>query len=904
MMAERFPLQSDDIREAFLSFFASKDHLRLPSSSLVPQGDSTLLFTNAGMVQFKDIFLGLRDAPHPRATTSQKCVRAGGKHNDLDNVGYTARHHTFFEMLGNFSFGDYFKEEAISHAWEFVTQRLGLDSSRLWVTVFREDQESRCLWEKVAGSSLPSERIISMGEKDNFWAMGDTGPCGPCTEIHYDRGPQYRCQAENCGIGRCDCDRYFEIWNLVFMQYNREPSGEMVPLPKPSVDTGLGLERVASILQGVASNFDTDLFLPLIKIVEDLSGLSYSDDPRGFAFRVVADHARACAFLISDGVLPSNEGRGYVLRRILRRAVRYGKKLGIQEAFLSRVAEGVIRKMGPIYPDLYKNQDFVLKVISLEEERFEQTLNAGLSLLEIAMEETVTAGQRVIPGEAAFRLYDTYGFPRELTEELASEKGLGVDTAGFAAAMAAQRDLARAASTFKTRNREAEAYKDLGLPATTFSGYEKVADESAIVRILLEGRSVESASQGQEAEVITMATPFYPESGGQVGDAGEIRTSAGAFAVDDTQRPIADLIVHRGRVTEGYIALGDVGDLRVSPWRRGETARHHTATHLLHAALRRVLGSHVQQAGSLVTFNRLRFDFSHVGQVSREELDQVQRLVNEKIREDLPVASRESTYPEAVQEGALAFFGEKYGERVRVITAGEDDFFSKELCGGTHLRRTGEIGLCLIVSESSIGSGLRRLEAVVGAAAEEMVVHKLEMIESVSRSLGATGDDLRTRVDTLLEDQEKKTQELNRLRREIASLEGERLKAEARRLEGGLVVVSRVSDPSLISEVQEYLQRSVPSGVCVLAGISDSNILLRASVSADLTARGFSAVEELRKLAKRLGGGAGGRADWAQGGGKDPSALEGALREAEESLIQRLAHGPGGPMDSRPGSGS
>ncbi len=897
-MKSKAPVQSEEIRESFLSFFAAKDHLRLPSSSLVPQGDPTLLFTNAGMVQFKDVFLGQRPAPHARATTVQKCVRAGGKHNDLDNVGYTARHHTFFEMLGNFSFGDYFKEEAIAYAWEYVTQVLRLDRSRLWVTVYRDDPESRRIWERVAG--LSPERIVSLGEKDNFWAMGDTGPCGPCTEIHFDRGIQYRCLAPQCGIGQCDCDRFFEIWNLVFMQYNREASGEMAPLPKPSVDTGMGLERVASILQEVHSNFDSDLFLPVIRIVETVSGRSYSDDPRGFAFRVIADHARACTFLISDGVLPSNEGRGYVLRRILRRAVRYGKKLGIQDSFMSQVAQGVVEKMGPIYPELRKNQDFILKVLSLEEGRFQQTLTAGLNILEKTIEEGLASGQRVIPGEAAFRLYDTYGFPRELTEELAAEQGLTVDPAGFDVAMSTQREQARAASRFQARDRDAEVYRNLDLPPTAFVGYDRLGEESTVVELLVNGQPVESISQGQEAEAITIATPFYPEGGGQVGDSGEIVTGSGAFTVEDTQRPVPDVIIHRGRVMEGYLSLGDVAQLTVNASRRWETARHHTATHLLHAALRRVLGPHVQQAGSLVTFNRLRFDFSHVGQASREELEMAERLVNEKVREDLPVTAVVRSYREAVDEGALAFFGEKYGDQVRVITVGQDGFFSKELCGGTHLRRTGEIGICYIVGEGGIGSGLRRIEAVVGAAAEEMLARKLKLLDNISGRLGATSEDLETRLEALLEEQEKKVQELDRLRRELATMEGERLKASALVIEDHLVLVSRVPDATLISDVQEYLQRAIPSGVCILAGVSDSNIQLRASVTSDLAARGVSAVEELRNLAKRLGGGAGGRPDWAQGGGKDIQGLEAALGETQESLKLRLSQGPNAGPNARP----
>ncbi|MDP2935887.1 MAG: alanine--tRNA ligase [Dehalococcoidia bacterium] len=881
-------MQSEEIRESFLSFFEAKDHLRLPSSSLVPQGDPTLLFTNAGMVQFKDVFLGQRPSPHPRATTVQKCVRAGGKHNDLDNVGYTARHHTFFEMLGNFSFGDYFKEEAIAYAWEYVTCVLGLDTSRLWATVYREDHESRHIWERVAG--LPPERILPLGEKDNFWAMGDTGPCGPCTEIHFDRGPQHRCQAPECGIGRCDCDRYFEIWNLVFMQFERQPSGELVPLPKPSVDTGMGLERVASILQGVESNFDTDLFLPLIRIVEELSGRSYSDDPKGFAFRVVADHARACAFLISDGVLPSNEGRGYVLRRILRRAVRYGMQLGIQDPFLDKVAQSVIRKMVPVYPGLYQNQDFILRVISMEEGRFQQTLSAGLNVLEKTIEERVGAGQRVIPGEVAFRLYDTYGFPRELTEELAAERGLTVDFAGYQEAMSAQRGQARAASKFQVRDQAADLYKDLGIPPTAFLGYERLAADSTVVQLLLNGGPVETISQGQEAEFITMASPFYPEGGGQVGDTGEIRTSTGAFTVQDTQRPTPDLIIHRGRVAEGYLSLGDAARLQVAAGRRWEIARHHTATHLLHAALRRVLGPHVQQAGSLVSFNRLRFDFSHIGPVSREELEQAQRLVNATVRDDLPVTGRMTSHREAANEGALAFFGEKYGDQVRVITVGESSVFSKELCGGTHLSRTGEIGFCYIVSEGSIGSGLRRIEAVAGEAAEEALTRKLKLLDLVSSRLGAKGDDLETKLQMLLEDVDKKDQEIGRLRSEMAGTVGEKLKAVASNVGDLFILVSRVPDPILIGDIQSYLQRNIQSGVCILAGVSDANIQLRALVSPDLAAQGISAVDELRVVAKKLGGGAGGSHDWAQGGGKNLNDLDSVLRETEESLKIRLSH--------------
>jgi alanyl-tRNA synthetase len=879
-------MQSEEIRESFLHFFDSKGHQRVPSSSLVPQGDPTLLFTNAGMVQFKDYFLGLRQPPYPRAATAQKCLRAGGKHNDLDNVGYTARHHTFFEMLGNFSFGDYFKAEAIAFAWEYLVGVLGLPRDRLWVTIYREDEESRTLWQKVARVS--PERIIGLGEKDNFWAMGDTGPCGPCTEVLIDRGEEYRCQAPRCGIGQCDCDRYFELWNLVFMQYNREPSGELVPLPRPSVDTGMGLERITSILQGVPSNYDTDLFLPLIALVERLCGQSYSDDPRGFAFRVVADHARACTFLVGDGVLPSNEGRGYLLRRILRRAVRYGRKLGIEGEFLGQVAQGVIEKMGRAYPELAKNRDFILKVISLEETRFQQTLTTGLNVLEKTIGQALAAGQRLIPGEEVFRLYDTYGFPKELTEELAAERGLGVDWPSFQAAMAAQREQARAASKFYAQDQPGEVYQSLGLPPTAFVGYERLEEESTIVAILVAGQPVESASQGQEVEVITMSTPFYPEGGGQIGDAGEIRTSTGRVLVADTQRPLPELIVHRGQVAEGFVSTGDRAQLLVESQRRQETARHHTATHLLHAALRQVLGPHVQQSGSLVSYDRLRFDFSHLGPVRREELEQVQRLVNEKVREDLPVVVQNTSYDQAVAAGALAFFGEKYGDRVRVVALGREEAFSKELCGGTHVGRSGEIGFCLILGESGIGAGLRRIEALVGRAAEKAVEERLGQMEAIASRLGASLENLEARIQGLLEEREQRAREVERLRQALAREEGERLREKGIKVGRSWLVVGEVSDIDIAAPVVEYLQRALPSGVSIVGSAGGGRVYLGGTVSPDLVAAGFSAVEELRKVARKLGGGAGGRPDWAQGGGKDANKLSEALEGAKQELERAL----------------
>ncbi|MBI3978848.1 MAG: alanine--tRNA ligase, partial [Chloroflexi bacterium] len=887
----------DQLRHAFLDFFVGKGHTIVPSSSLVPQGDPTLLFTNAGMVQFKDVFLGTERRPYTRATTAQKVVRAGGKHNDLDVVGRTARHHTFFEMLGNFSFGDYFKRDAIDYAWEFVTGVLGMPADRLWVTIYQDDDEAFALWREIAG--VPAERIVRLGAKDNFWAMGDTGPCGPCSEIHIDRGAQLRCAAPECGVGKCDCDRWLEIWNLVFMQFNRDQAGVMTPLPRPSIDTGMGLERAASVLQNAPSNWDTDLFQPIIRRVAALSGQPYHPDERGFPHRVVGDHARACAFLIADGVVPGNEGRGYVLRRILRRAVRYGRKIGMAEGSFAQMADTVIGLMGHAYPELVTNRDFVLRVIGMEEVRFGQTLTTGLNLLDRVIDDLTGRGERVIPGEEVFKLYDTFGFPAELTQEIAEERGLEVDRAGFDQAMARQREMARAAMKFGVAaGQEATIYQPLEIPATRFVGYERLTDHSVVVGLLVEGEPVETARAGQRGELITVETPFYAESGGQIGDRGEIRGPAGRFVVEDTQRVRADLVVHRGAVAEGLLSLGDQVELAVDAARRRQIARHHTATHLLHAALRQVLGPHVQQAGSLVAPDRLRFDFTHLGPVTGEELAEIERLVNERIRDNLLVNTSVMSYAEAVATGALAFFGEKYGDLVRVLRVGPQALstlpgglerpFSVELCGGTHLRATGEAGFFVILGESSIGAGLRRIEAAVGAAAERVVEERLRLVSSVAHRIGAPPQEVEQRLGALLAEMETDRKRLAQLQREVLRRQVDEIVGRARRVDGVPVLAAQVNAPDVdtLREVGDWVRDRLGQGVIVLAAIIEEKPTFVTLVTPDLVARGLHAGRLARQIAQITGGGGGGRPEIAQAGGRDKSKLPEALR-AVDTLVQQ-----------------
>ncbi|HDM32846.1 MAG TPA: alanine--tRNA ligase, partial [Deltaproteobacteria bacterium] len=743
-------MKGSEVRSRFLEYFKQRGHTVVASSSLVPASDPSLLFTNAGMVQFKAVFLGSEKRPYTRATSSQKCVRAGGKHNDLENVGVTARHHTFFEMLGNFSFGDYFKEGAIGYAWDFLVNVLGLDPERLWVTVYKDDDEAHDIWKDKIG--VRPERIVRLGEKDNFWSMGDTGPCGPCSEIIYDQGPGVGCGRPECNI-ECECDRFLEIWNLVFMQYNRDENGELTPLPKPNIDTGMGLERITAVLQGVHSNYDTDLFMPIIDYISRISGVSYgSNDDTDIAMRVIADHARASAFLVSDGVLPSNEGRGYVLRRIIRRALRHGKTLGLKDTFLSKVAGVVAEEMGDVYTELKTRWGFVDKVISSEEERFLKTLDKGLAMLDQVISTTKATGQAMIPGEDVFRLYDTYGFPWDLTADIARGKGLDIDMDGFEREMERQREQARAASSFSqvASNTSGTA----GNLRTDFVGYDSLSLNARVTGIFMprpgqenpsfhEGQAVESISEGMEAFVITDATPFYGESGGQVGDTGIMRAPGLDAVVVDTLKPAQDLIVHRVKVEKGVLRKGQDLLLEVDVERRNAIMRHHSATHLLQSALRQVLGDHVHQSGSLVNETRLRFDFTHFAPLSHEEIDKIEDLINTHVLNDLPIKVDILPREQAIQRGAMALFSEKYGDEVRVVTMGD---VSVELCGGTHCTRTGQIGLVKIISESGVASGIRRIEAIAGMESLKRFREFSVAIDSLSDSLKCTRNEILDRV--------------------------------------------------------------------------------------------------------------------------------------------------------------
>ncbi|MBE3581162.1 MAG: alanine--tRNA ligase [Thermoanaerobacteraceae bacterium] len=881
-------MTGNEVRKNFLSFFASKGHTVVPSSPLVPHNDPTLLFTNAGMVQFKDVFLGLDRRPYKRATTAQKCVRAGGKHNDLDTVGRTARHHTFFEMLGNFSFGDYFKKEAIEFAWEFLTRVLELPQERLWATVYQDDEEAFKLWQEIAG--LPPERIIRMGEKDNFWSMGDTGPCGPCSEIIYDRGPEHSCGAEVCALGVCDCDRWLEIWNLVFMQYDRDAAGNLTPLPRPSIDTGMGLERIASVLQGVESNFDTDLIRPLITAVEKLSGRRYSRGEEGFPFRVIADHARSCAFIIADGVLPGNEGRSYVLRRILRRASRFGMVLGLEEPFLYRLVPVVAAIMSEAYPELAAREGDLMRIIRQEEERFHATLHEGLRVLGGILAGAEKEGRREVTGQEAFVLYDTYGFPLDLTEEIAGERGFSVDREGFARAMEAQRERARAA---REEDKGYELEITLGsilgdVKPTVFTGYTSWEEEGVTLALLGEGERVQALEAGEKGWAVFDRTPCYPEGGGQVGDRGEVSWSGGRAAVLDTRRLPAGKILHELEIKSGTLRPGARVRIAVDVERRRATARNHTATHLLHRALKEVLGEHANQAGSLVAPDRLRFDFTHFAPLTEEELKAVEARVNEKILANLAVDTLETSLQEAKAMGAIALFGEKYGERVRVVKIGE---YSLELCGGTHVRNTAELGIFRLTGESGIGSGLRRLEAVTGSAALEFLAAERAELERAAALLKVPVNNVSRRVEALLTQVKGLERELASLRSRLASYEVDRLLAEVKEVNGVRVLPARVqvTEAEALRELADLVRAKMGSGVVILGSAGNGRVNFVAMASKDVVARGVHAGNLLREVARVAAGGGGGRPDMAQAGGKDPSKLEEALFYSLRVVAQQVA---------------
>lgn len=874
-------LTGNEIREKFLKYFESKGHTIVPSSSLVPHDDPTLLFTNAGMNQFKEVFLGMDKRPYKRATTAQKCVRAGGKHNDLDTVGRTARHHTFFEMLGNFSFGDYFKRDAIAYAWEFLTEVLGLPKDKLYATVYLDDDEAYALWQELAG--LPPERIIRLGEKDNFWAMGDTGPCGPCSELLIDRGEEFRCGAEVCAIGECDCDRWLEIWNLVFMQYNRDESGKMNPLPKPSIDTGMGLERVTSVLQDVASNYDTDLLRALIMEVEKISGANYFADQKGFPFRVIADHVRACTFLIADGVLPSNEGRGYVLRRILRRAVRFGIVLGIKRPFMHEIVPVVAELMGKAYPEVVEKKDYVSQVIKVEEERFHETLEDGMKLVDEIIAKIKKEGRYEISGREAFTLYDTYGFPLDLTEDIAEENGLAIDREGFAAAMDEQRRRARAARQDTAMLAGQELYAEIGqkMGATPFLGYEHNKATANVVALIINQEFATGAKAGDHVEIILNETPFYGESGGQVGDTGIIKTHKAEVKIYDTKKAFNGVIIHYGEMTRGELSFGDVVEVEIDAGRRRKIAANHSATHLLHKALKEVLGDHVNQAGSLVTPDRLRFDFTHFKAVEKDELRKIEERVNEMIMTALPVDISVMSLEDAKTQGATALFGEKYGDEVRVVKMGD---YSTELCGGTHLKTTGEAGLFRLLGESGIGAGLRRIEAVTGFGALAYIDELEEKLGEVAGLLKSSPAEIAKRVEVLLQNYREKEKELATLQAQMAKQESAGVLDQAREIKGVKVLAAAVTAPDMdaLRGMGDMLRDKLGTGVVVVGAVQDNKVNFVAMVTKDLLDKGVHAGNIIREVAKTAGGGGGGRPDMAQAGGKDPAKLQEALDKVYE----------------------
>ena len=879
------PSAASEIREAFEVFFERRGHRRVPSASLIPDSDPTLLFTNAGMVPFKRLFLGEETRDYARATSAQKCMRVSGKHNDLENVGRTPRHHTFFEMLGNFSFGDYFKPEAIEYAWEFVTGVLALPSGRLHATVFRDDDDAYGLWRDRVG--LPESRIYRLDEADNFWAMGDTGPCGPCSEIYYDFGPQPHCKNSRCDPS-CECGRFLEIWNLVFMQFNRDAAGKMTPLPKPSIDTGAGLERLAMVVQGVQWTYQTDLFATILRRAQELSGVALgTDSEKDVSLRVVADHARAVSFLIGDGVLPSNEGRGYVLRRILRRAARHGVLLGLERPFLHAVCDSVIDEMGGAYPELVERRAYITERVRHEEERFLETLSKGLSLLEEeirAVKHKVGRAGAVLPGEVAFRLYDTFGFPLDLTEDILRSHGLRVDQEAFDAAMDSQRERARAAWKGSGDVAVSQVYAKIALDEpVVFRGYETLHLEARIRAILRAGAPVDRAGLGDEVEVVTDQTPFYAESGGQVGDQGEIRTRSGRIKVADTLRPVTGLVVHRGRVVAGEVALGEAAELTVNSELRQATIRNHSGTHLLHAALRQVLGPQALQKGSLVAPERLRFDFTHDAPLSQEEIERIEDLVNGWIERNAPARIRELPYAKAIEEGAIAIFEEKYGDVVRVISFGD---FSTELCGGTHARATGEIGVLKVLSESGIASGVRRIEALTGQGALAHMRAQERALRTIADLLRAPPGELAARIEKLLEERRALEKELERLRAERRGAASGDLLSQVREIGGVKVLAARAegADPKELRSMVDELRARLSSGIVMVAAEGEGRVTLAIGVTPDLVSR-FRAGELVREVAQVVDGKGGGRADFAQAGGRDPAKLEAAI-EKLYALVQ------------------
>ncbi len=874
-------MNSAEIRTAFLTYFADQGHEIVPSSSLVPGNDPTLLFTNAGMVQFKDVFLGLDKRSYVRAVSSQRCVRAGGKHNDLENVGYTARHHTFFEMLGNFSFGDYFKQDAIRFAWEFLTQVMKLPAERLWVTVYQDDEEAADIWLNEIG--IDKQRFSRIGDKpgakqyvsDNFWAMGDTGPCGPCSEIFYDHGEAV--PGGPPGTPDEDGDRYVEIWNLVFMQYNRDKQGTLTPLPKPSVDTGMGLERLAAVMQGVHSNYGIDLFKHLIR---DAARVTDTTDLTNNSLKVIADHIRSCCFLISDGVVPSNEGRGYVLRRIIRRAIRHGHKLGMRQPFFHKLVASLEKEMGEAYSELTQHKDMIERVLRQEEERFAETLDQGMQILDDAIQQL--KGKR-IPGDVVFKLYDTYGFPADLTADVARERGLQIDEAGFDQAMTEQRERARASKSFAVDYSQSIDIKT----ATDFTGYDQVEGESEVLAIYKEGQTAKALEAGESGMVILNLTPFYAESGGQIGDSGLLSSDSGKFAVQDTQKQGNDVYGHLGTMLDGRIEVGQMLTARIDTQRRQDIKYNHSATHLLHAALRKVLGDHVQQKGSLVDSERLRFDFAHFEPVTPEQLRTIEDMVNEEIRKNHAVETSLMSQDEAVKSGAVALFGEKYGDTVRVLKMGE---FSMELCGGTHVNRTGDIGLMKIISETGIAAGVRRIEAVTGRHATDWIEQQEEKLVRIADLVRGNRDDALDKVKQLVDRGKQLEKELQQLKSKLASSAGSDLASQAQDINGIKVLAAKLegADVPTLRSTLDQLKNKLGAAAVVLAAVNNGKISLVAGVTKEQT-KLIKAGDLVNAVATQVGGKGGGRPDMAQAGGTDPDALDGALASVPDWIRAQLA---------------
>jgi len=875
-------ITGNETRKSFLEYFVKQGHTVVKSSSLVPDKDPTLLFTNAGMVQFKNVFLGQERRPYVRAASAQKCLRISGKHNDLEAVGRDTYHHTLFEMLGNWSFGDYYKAEAIEWAWQLLTREWGLPKDKLYATVYLDDEDAEKLWYKISG--LPAERINRFGAKENFWEMGEIGPCGPCSEIHLDRGPE-ACDMKGVPGHECrvngDCARYIELWNLVFIQYNRKENRELEELPSKHVDTGMGLERITAVLQKVLSNYDIDFMRELTATTEKLTGMKYGTDPTAdISFRVIDDHARAVSFLIADGVMPSNEGRGYVLRRLLRRAARHGRLLGLEKPFLYEVAKTVSAVMGDAYPELRTETERIREVIRSEEERFGETLEKGLVLLENATAKLKAEQSKVLSGDVAFRLYDTYGFPLDLTEDILRAENINVDQAGFERLMEEQRNRGREAREVASM----ESKIQLDQPVC-FIGYDRLEGESAVLAIYANGSGKSEAVEGEEIDLLTSETPFYGESGGQVGDRGTITTARGdVIEISDTQHPTPQLTSHRGKVVKGRVQVGDKVQLVVDRQHRQKTMLNHSATHILHSVLRRELGQHVRQAGSLVTPDRLRFDFSHTGAIPDEKLALIETEVNQHIREDAGVSIQELNYDEAIRHGALAFFGDKYGDRVRVVRIGD---FSTELCGGTHVRASGEIGLFKLHFEGGVAAGVRRVEAFTGQGALDLIQIYEQRLKDIGDLLRGGTEDAVDKVKKLLDRQRELEKEIEKLRGELEKDQIPNLLAKKQSVDGTSMLVSQVEavDGKQLRDIADQLKEKLGSGVVVLASAGEANVNLVASVSKDLTKK-YHAGNIIKELAGMVGGGGGGRPDFAQAGGKDPAKLDAALKRAEELIRQ------------------